>query len=187
MAFLTIYFIYFLLVTFRLSVQWRRESSRWRLRFTYRSRTPEWPSYLQVTSSLFLLGSPSVSCGELRVFIGISSADGRTGLPLTSQSALHHLCKGATCSSGAIWGSVSYSRTLQHAAGVGIRTSNLTITRRPALPTEQVPTLVQKEIYLMNVWLYWQPRWWVEGHFDFAPSAPMRLKFALGALKCLDH
>ena len=49
--------------------------------------------------------------------------------------------QGASCSSGAIWGGVSCSRTLaQHATGgVGIRNGDLPITRRPALPTDPQP------------------------------------------------
>ena len=64
----------------------------------------------------------------------------RQGTPWTS-------CQHITGPSGAIWGSVSRSRTLRHAAQIspeGARswTSDLSITSRPALPTDlQLPPL----------------------------------------------
>ena len=59
--------------------------------------------------------------------------------------------QGANCSSGAIWGSVSWSRTLRHAAR-GSRDLN-PITRQPALPTEPQPH--QQVILCISSWL-WQ-------------------------------
>ena len=56
--------------------------------------------------------------------------------------------RGANCTSGAIRGSVSYSMKLPHAAQ--IQTSDLPITRQPALPPELQPPYYHQLVSLFG-------------------------------------
>ena len=117
---------------------------------------------------------PSIVCNRFIPFYGVAgcffllepipAVSGRgQGTPWTSRQLaegpslmVEAVTQGANCTSGAIWGSLSCSRTLPHAAqpGAGFWTSDLPITSRPALPAELQPPVLSRHQIKNNLYIY---------------------------------